>query len=324
MSDPAGAPPNPKKQTVRISVPPKQKPAPSVTDPEEDDSQDVGDTEKEPSRLEKIRLVLTNHKLFFTIFFCVVAVILTVWYCLPKDYTLTSAKVDANIKQERDLLRKEGRELREKLAAMEKEVIGVSNIYFALQKENLDLLEAIQSNNVQRAKATLPSNSNPVKVTRASPPTQPTNQAAVQTEPPKNVGSGLVTVNENHGDIKIIIKSGDNEKSARTLKGPDDAEDLIPNLAEATGNERDIQTDIFLPPGGNGIRYYYPKGWSAKYRWFNCSKKDFKVYRNRGSREVPDWHEVDASSSGPTESLWLQNLSDESIRFAFTLTAIKK
>lgn len=318
---PAGGPPtNPKKQTVRISVPPKRSapPTPPVADPEKDDSRDDGDTENEPSRLERVGLILTEYKTFFTICFCLIAVVLAVWFCLPKDYTLTSAKVDANIKNERDLLRKEKRELKEKLAAMEKEVIGVSNIYFSLQKENMDLLEAMQSNNVQRAKATLPSNSNPVKVTQTSPPAQPTNQTVAQTEPPKNVGSGLVTVNENHGDIKIIIKSSDGERSVRTSSGP--AEDIIPGLAEATGTESPIITDKMISSQGNGIRYYLPKGWSMSFTYFG-SENDFELFINKGTRQVTKWEAIDVSSDGISESIWIK--SRRNIRFRFTLTPAK-
>lgn len=343
MSGPANTNP-PEKQTARVSRPAELPPTTTpASGPEPDDSEgggeiDTGDTPPSEAPLRpptlpprttrarqhtvglwgRIKLLLDRNLekiIKILIRLCVVAIIVAVaaagklgWDMYHEDKSTSVTMVDRQIKEERD-------KLRVQIALQEIEKARLTNEVAMLQKGLDQLADNIASNRVVAVTQQPRSN---------TPPSQPTNQAAVQTEPPKNIGSGLVTVNENHGDIKIIIKSGDNEKSAGTLNGPDSAEDLIPNLAEATGNERDVHTDVILPSGGNGIRYYYPNGWSAKYRWFNCSKKDFKVYRNRGSREVPDWHEVDASSSGPTESLWFQNVSDQSIKFAFTLTAIKK
>ena len=306
----AGAPPNPKKQTVRISVPPKQpaSPTPPIIDLEEDDSQGDSDTENEPSRLERIRLILTEYKTFFTICFCLIAVVLAVWFCLPKDYTFTSTKVDMNIRQERD-------ELIKQIRLQEIERIRLTNEIESLQKGLDQLVDTLASNRVvaanQQSRSNTPSSS------------QPTNQVVTQTEPPQRFGSGLVTVNGNNGNIEIIIKNDDGERSVRTTHGPDKAEDIVPGLAEATGTESPINTDKSVPSGGNGIRYYLPKGWSLNYKYY-CSQEDFEVFVNKGTREVPKWEAIDVSSDGRSESLWIRNLSRRNVKLTFTLAPAKK
>jgi hypothetical protein len=285
-------------QTARISRPPTT----PATDPRNN----------EPSRLEKIRLVLTNHKIFLTIFFCVVAALIAAWSFLPNsEKGLTAADIDKDIRKERDLLKKERSELEKKLAKSYNELTTISNALIKEMDSNTDLLTAIRSNSMVRAVS--PTNSKPALSS------QPTNQSVVQTEPTKNVGSGLVTVNENHGDIKIIIKNDDGERSVRTSNGPDKAEDIVPGLAKATGTESPVTTDKSVPSGGNGIRYYLPKGWSLNYKYY-CSQDDFETFVNKGTREVPKWEAIDVSSDGKSESIWIRNLSRRNIKFTFTLT----
>lgn len=288
-------------QTARISRPPTT----PATDP----------GNNEPSRLEKIRLVLTNHKLFFTIFFCVVAAIIAIWSFLPNsEKGLTAADIDKDIRKERDLLKKERSELQKKLNMSYRELNIVSNALIKELDSNTALITEMRSNSM--VAKTFSSTNSP---TQPISPSQSTNQLISKAESSNKIGSGLVTVNENHGDIKIIIKNDDGERSVRTSNGPDKAEDIVPGLAKATGTESPVTTDKSVPSGGNGIRYYLPKGWSLNYKYY-CSQDDFETFVNKGTREVPKWEAIDVSSDGKSESIWIRNLSRRNIKFTFTLT----
>ncbi len=216
-----------------------------------------------------------------------------------EDESTTATMVDRQIKEERDELRRQVR-----LQIIEQS--RLTNEVAEIQKAMDSLVDRFAS-----YKKNVESQTN-------TSPTQPTNQSVIQKELPKNVGSGLVTVNDNHGIIEITVKNGNGERSVITSQGPDKAEDMIPNLAESTGTESPITTDKSVPPGGNGIRYYLPKGWSMNYRYF-CSQEDFETFVNKGTREVPKWEATDVSSDGKSESLWIRNLSRGSVKFTFTL-----
>lgn len=312
---PAGVapPPNPKKQTVRISTPPAPQASNLPTNPGATASltpptrPQTRQHHLTPSRMERILSFLMSHKWAITIILCIFAGCLAFWSYIPKEKSTSAAIIDAQIRKERD-------ELKRQLALQEIEKARLTNEVVMLQKGLDQLADNIASNRAMAVMQQPRSN---------TPPSQPTNQAVIQTESPKNVGSGLVTVNENHGDIKIIIKNDDGEKSVRTAHGPDRAEDIVPGLAEATGTESPINTDKSVPSGGNGIRYYLPKGWSLNYKYY-CSQEDFEVFVNKGTREVPKWEAIDVSIDGRSESLWIRNLSRRNVKLTFTLTPAKK
>ncbi|NDB63748.1 MAG: hypothetical protein EB170_07780 [Nitrosopumilaceae archaeon] len=285
---------------TQTSIPPANPSTTGSTPPNQPPQQQT------PTRWERTKSFVGRHLNKFLITLSVILLIGVLailgkkfWnHYHQEDESTTAALVDKQIKKERDELRKqvllqsiEQSRLTNEIAEIQKAMDGLAD-RFASYKKNVES----QTN---------------------TSPSQSTNQA-IQAESQKKVGSGIVTVNENHGDIKIIIKNGNGERSVITSRGPDKAEDMIPNLAESTGTESPITTDKSVPPGGNGIRYYLPKGWSLNYKYF-CSQEDFEVFVNKGTREVPKWEAIDVSSDGKSESLWIRNISRRNVKFTFTL-----
>ncbi len=263
-----------------------------------------------PTRWERMKLLFDRNLEKFIKFFmilgiigvivCIAGVSKATWNMYHEDEPVTAAKVDGNIRKERD-------ELIKQVRLQEIERIRLTNEIELLQKGFDQMTDVIMSNrlaSVQSPKTNTPWVS------------KPTNHPVTQAEPPKNVGSGLVTVNENHGDIKIIIKNDDGERNSRTLKGPDNGQDITGGITKPLWTEPIKKT---IPPKGNGVRYYIPKGWSVNYS-YNCSERDFRAYINVGSREVPRWVAIDVSDDGISESIWIKNVSRRNIELTFVLT----
>lgn len=105
--------------------------------------------------------------------------------------------------------------------------------------------------------------------------------------------------------------------------GPDKAEDIFPGLKDqipVSGME-DIEIEKGVVPG-NGTRFYIPKGWSIRYKYY-CKTEDFDVFVNKGTMEIPIWIPIGVQDNRVSESLWIKNKTEKGLIFRFILFTVR-
>lgn len=320
MSTPQNTPPPGSTGGTAIRIPPA-----GSSSPTPDPDQNQGRHPQKVSFVSKAIGFILKHKLLIVSVIIAIFVGIPIYTYFSSHRTMKPSDIDAAIMSDREELKRKNAELERKVKLAQIETLSVSNALVSLLAD-ADQLTIIARSNEMRAISRAAQAPAPTVATTATTNIVGLNDknSAVPsiksidtgTQSQAQVSTGLVIVKDNHGDIKITIENGDGEKSVRDLKGPDKGEDLTFGIAKPLWTE---PIKKIIPPKGNGVRYYIPKGWSVSYKYY-CAEKDFKSFINRGSQEVPKWVAIDVYDDGISESIWIKNVSSRYIELIFTLT----
>jgi len=303
MSDPANIPPssgpsikipaaggaqpptNPKKQTVRITLPPEQ-PIP----PTEEEKEERRFTLKPQKRtlVERWKdLTPPTKKKIKILVLCVIGITgIALLFNPAKESYMEWAekrKVEASYKE---LLKGKEEELQKTKTSLEelklKAKIDAEEWKLKVKKEKTE-------------KETLADNFSKLSV-------------------PEKLTNFVIVQKTNY----VSVAKDDNSSF-----GPEKGEYIFPGLKgqiPVPGMDS-IEIEKGVTPG-NGTRFYIPKGWKIRYKYY-CSTEDFEVFVNKGTREIPTWIPISVQDSRISESLWIRNKTSKGLIFTFILNTLE-
>lgn len=353
MSDPANIPPsggppinipatggtqpptNPKKQTVRISLPPKR-PTPPTEEEEEEERRFTLKPQKR-TLIDRWRdLTPATKKKIKILILCAIGIIGIALLFNPAkvryEEWAEKRKIEASYKQ---LLRGKEEEL-EKVKAIVEKLQHSAEIEKEEKEKFLKILTdpsntafSKKTNVVYNVVTKYITNEVAVMATNAIQPSATHSQVVtniiqhsttsfVQTYNAKNI-----TVNNYNGDGG---GKDSKEKKPELPPGmpasPDREEDLIPGKGKVQKDGSEIIT-VWVPPGGNGVRYHTPDGWKSRLFTTTRGEHNYDVWVNIGARDKPIWtiSEFKEGTIDPHhESYWIRNRKDVPIKAEFVIS----